>query len=238
MAIGTTESIYPAPASPAARLLETGDRLTRVEFERRYQMMAGLKKAELIEGMVFMPSPVSAKHSGPHVKLVTWLGVYLSATPGVVSGDNSTVRFDDDNELQPDVLLAIEAACGGQSHIDEDDFFAGPPELIAEVASSSVSYDLHDKWRVYCRHGVREYLVWRVLDGEIDWFRLDEGKYLPIEHDGSGIQKSSVFPGLWLNAAALLRGDLAEALATLHEGIASPEHGEFVIRLNERRRRG
>ena len=235
MAIATSESVGRPSRSSAILPLETGDRLTRVEFERRYQAMPALKNAELIEGVVYMPSPVSARHSGPHSDLIGWLVVYRSATAGVLTGDNATVRFAGDNEPQPDALLAIAAACGGQSRIDEDDFFSGPPELIAEVASSSASYDLHDKLRVYRRQGVREYIVWRVRDGEIDWFRLDEGNYVPLPSDATGVRKSTVFPGLWLDAPAMLRGDVSGVLATLQTGIASPEHAEFVARLNAAR---
>lgn len=235
MAIVTTESVRPSPSSGIPPL-EMGDRLTRAEFERRYRAMPGVKNAELIEGVVYMASPVSARHSGPHSDLIGWLVVYRSATPGVLAGDNATLRFDGDNEPQPDALLAIETACGGQSHIDEGGFFTGPPELIAEVASSSASYDLHDKMGVYCRQGVSEYIVWRVRDGEIDWFRLNEGKYVPLPHDDSGVLKSIVFPGLWLDAAAMLRGDVAAVLAMLQHGVASPEHAQFVARLNAAKR--
>lgn len=235
MALVIGESARRPSPLPAIPPLEMGDRLTRVEFERRYQAMPNLKNAELIEGVVYMGSPVSAKHSVLHSELVSWLVVYRSATPGVLTGDNATVRLDADNEPQPDALLAIDSACGGQSHIDDDDYFAGPPELIAEVASSSVSYDLHDKLHVYRRHGVREYVVWRVRDGEIDWFRYEDGNYLPLVRDASGIHKSTVFPGLWLNAAALVRGDLAAVLATLQQGLCSPEHAQFAARLDAAR---
>lgn len=238
MAHATTETSPAAvPPRPAALPLEMGDRLTRVEFERRYQAMPAQKKAELIEGVVYMPSPVSTQHSSPHVDLIGWLAVYRAATPGLLAGNNVTVRLDEDNEPQPDALLAIDAKLGGQSHVDEDSYFAGPPELIGEVASSSVSYDLHAKLHVYRRHGVREYVVWRVRDKELDWFRLDEGKYMPLAADASGVFKSTIFPGLWLDAPALLRGDTARVLAVLQEGIASPEHVRFAAELEERRQK-
>lgn len=235
-AITESEAVSRSAATEAVPPLEAGDRLTRAEFERRYQAMPDLKKAELIEGRVYMPSPVSARHGRPHSKLVTWLGVYESATPGVESSDNTTVRFDEDNEPQPDVSLAIDANLGGQSRLDDDEYVAGPPELLAEVASSTVSYGMHDKLHVYRRQGVREYLVWRVRDREIDWFRLDEGRYVPLARDASGTVKSEVFPGLWLDSA-MLRSDLARVLAVLQEGIASPEHASFVASLKERQQR-
>lgn len=214
--------------------LENGDRLSRVEFERRYEAIPELKKAELIEGVVYVPSPIRfEQHGSPHANLVVWLGFYCAHTPGVRIGDNATVRLDLDNELQPDALLRIPPEYGGRSHIDEDGYVAGPPELIAEVAASSVSYDLHDKLKVYQRSGVREYLVWRVLDGALDWFVLREGRYERLTPDPGGVLKSEVFPGLWLAAPALLSGDLAAVLARLQEGIASPEHGAFIAALGE-----
>lgn len=213
--------------------LETGDRLTRAEFERRYEAMPHLKKAELIEGVVYVPSPVRhRRHGRPNARLVTWLGVYEAATPGVEAADNTTARLDVDNEPQPDGLLLIDPARGGQARISVDDFIEGAPELAAEIAASSVSYDLNIKLNVYRRNGVREYVVWRVLNREIDWFVLREGQFERLLPDAQGIYRSEVFPGLWLDAPALLRGDLAAVLARLQEGTRSPEHAAFVARLH------
>ena len=131
----------PTPVlTPPVPLLENGDHLTRDEFERRYEAMPDGKKAELIEGVVHMPSPVRLQqHGSPHADLVGWLIVYRAATPGVQVGDNTTIRLDLDNEPQPDALMMIEPACGGQARVDADGYVAGGPELVAEVAASSVS---------------------------------------------------------------------------------------------------
>ena len=209
--------------------LENGDQLTRPEFERRYEAMRHLKKAELIEGVVYVPSPVRYEgHGRQHSALNGWLVVYSASSPGVAVGDNTTVRLDLDNEPQPDVLLRL--TNGGQSRVAADGFLEGPPELVAEVASSSVAYDLHQKLEVYRRHGVREYIVWRTVDKAIDWFVLRDGRYERLSPSDSGVYKSESFPGLWLDAAAMLQGDLAGVLRTLGEGIASREHAEFVQR--------
>src|SRR5262245_45215074 len=213
--------------------LENGDRLTRDEFERRYEAMPHLKKAELIEGVVYVPSPVRYRHHGaPHAHLISWLGQYAAGTPDVEVSDNSTVRLDLDNEPQPDALLLIDPARGGQTRFSTDDYIEGSLELVAEVASSSVSYDLHAKLHVYRRNGVREYLVWRVLEREIDWFVLRDGQYERMPVDTQGLLRSEVFPGLWLDPAALVRGDLTTVLAIVQQGLASPEHGAFVTRLH------
>jgi Uma2 family endonuclease len=199
--------------------LENGDRLTRVEFERRYQQMPRIKKAELIEGIVYMASPLKVKgHAQPHAYIMTLLGLYTAATRGVDIADNATVRLDADNEVQPDALLRLEN--GGNSRISDDDYIEGAPELIVEIAGSSASIDLHDKLKVYRRAGVREYLVWRVYEAQIDWFRLEEGRYVSLTANGEGITCSEVFPGLWLEIPALLRGDLSGAIATLQRGLS------------------
>lgn len=222
-------------STAAALPLEMGDHLTRAEFERRYKAMRGLKKAELIEGVVYVPSPVKPPHGEPHLLLATWIGHYLAQTPGLKAADNATVRMDGLNEPQPDLLLAMPPSVGGRLRVDEEGYYAGSPDFIAEIAASSVSYDLHAKLRVYQRAGVREYLVWRTLDGEIDWFRLMEGKYAPIAANDSGVMKSEIFPGLWLDRAALLRRDLPRVFAVLQEGLTSPEHTSFVQNLQNKR---
>jgi Uma2 family endonuclease len=214
------------PAVGRVPPLENGDRLTRAEFERRYALMPGVNKAELIEGVVYMPSPVSlVRHARPHSDLMAWLGFYRAHTLGVDGGDNATVRLDLDNEPQPDAVLFWNAARGGQTRITDDGYLEGPPELVAEVAASSVSIDLHAKLRVYRRNAVQEYLVWRVQDQAVDWFELREGDYQPLAADAAGILRSVRFPGLWLDSAALLRGDLAAVLQTLQRGLqARDEH--------------
>jgi Uma2 family endonuclease len=234
MATVPTTSHFPVVPDPrpAAREpvlpLENGDRLARAEFERRYAAMPPGTKFELIEGTVYMASQVSNTHGSPHTMVVTWLGTYWAMTPGVSSSTEGTVRLDVDNEPQPDVFLWVLPSHGGQARVDDDDFISGAPELIVEVAASSASYDLHDKLNAYRRNGVREYVVWRVYDQAVDWFVLREGKYEPMQPNAAGVFQSIVFPGLWLDSAALLRRDLAAVLQAVQAGIASPEHAAFV----------
>ena len=213
--------------------LEPGDRFTRMEFERRYSAMPQCPKAELIEGAVYMPSPARfRRHGQPQAHLVWWLVHYEMGTPGIATGDNSTTRLDLDNEPQPDAVLLIEPARGGQALLAKTIILRMLPELVAEVAASSASIDLHTKFHVYRRNGVREYLVWRVLDQEVDWFVLRTGQYERLQPDAQGFLCSEVFPGLWLDTAALLRGDLASVLTAVQHGLASPEHAAFVTRLS------
>src|SRR4051812_33556864 len=175
--------------------LQPGDRLTRAEFERRFDATPNLKRAELIEGVVYMPPPVSAdSHGEPHVDLSHWIATYRVGTQGTKAGDNSSLRLDLDNMPQPDVYLRILTENGGQCRIDAEGYIEGAPELVAEVAATSGSYDLHSKLAVSRRNGVREYVVWRVLDRAVDYFVLRDGAYAALPHDRRGILKSEVFP--------------------------------------------
>lgn len=215
--------------------LENGDRLTRSEFERRYAAMPHVKKAELIEGKVYVASPVRiVNHGRPHSHIMGWLFVYCAATPGVDIADNATVRLDADNEPQPDALLRIEPEFGGTSRISADGYVEGAPELIVEVAASSASYDLDEKLKVYRRNGVQEYLVWQVDDDRLDWFSLQSDRYINLEPDIDGISRSRIFPGLWLDVRALLNGNLARILAVIQTGVSIAEHQQFVDRFTQK----
>ncbi len=214
--------------------LESGDRLTRQEFERRYTAASHIQKAELVEGVVYVASPVRAnQHGRPHAALMAWLGAYWIATPGTDLQDNTTVRLDADNEPQPDALLRIEPKVGGRSSISEDDYIEGAPELVAEIAASSATYDLNDKLHAYRRNGVQEYIVWQIYENRLDWFSLQAGRYISLDPDEQGIIRSQVFPGLWLSMDALRQGKRAELLAALQSGLRTPEHRAFVERLND-----
>jgi Uma2 family endonuclease len=226
----------PGDRNGAIPPLESGDRLTRDEFERRYEAMPALMKAELVEGVVYVASPVRQRHHGKqHYHLLTWLGHYEAGTPGVEGGDNSTVRLDLNNEPQPDCVFFIKPENGGQVHLDDEGYLSGAPDLVAEVAASSASYDLHDKLDAYRRNGVREYLVCRVLDGRIDWFVLRGGQYELIVPADDGTLRSTVFPGLWLDPSALLRGDIAAVLSVVRQGLDTPEHEAFRPQLQRPR---
>jgi Uma2 family endonuclease len=231
--MATTDSVV-APVLP----LENGDRLTRHEFERRSAAMPHLKKAELIEGVVYVAAALRYRqHGRPHSLVMGWLNVFEAATPGVEAADNPTVRLDLDNEPQPDALLRIDEACGGQSRISEDDYVEGAPELIVEIAASSASYDLHDKLRVYRRNGVQEYIVWQIAEQKVSWFSLQKGEYITLAPDDAGVIRSRIFPGLNLHVTALSTGDLAGVLVEVQRGIAIETHQLFIEQLTHQRLR-
>jgi hypothetical protein len=227
--MNTTTTVPPSPPIPT---LEPGDHLTAPEFERRYDAMPDLKKAELINGVVYMPSPVRwRRHARPHSALMNWLTNYEGGTPGVEAGDNGSVRLDLDNMPQPDGMLIISPECGGQANFGEDDYLESGPELVGEISTSTVSIDLGVKMQMYRRHKVKEYIVWRVKDKALDWFVLRDAKFEPLRPDAQGILRSETFPGLWLNPAALMAFDYNTVMELLQQGFASPEHAAFVTRL-------
>lgn len=221
--------------SAAVPRLEPGDRMSRAEFERRYHAMPDCKKAELIEGVVYMPSPARLRHSQPHALLMSWIVQFSIATPGTDYADNATNRLDQDNEPQPDVALFIDPVCGGQSRISEDDCLTGPVEFVAEVSVSSLALDRGPKLRTYERHGVREYLIWRVDDNLLEWYVLrDSGFELqPLSKDG--IFRSETYPGLWLNASAMLQRDGKAVMTALNDGLSHSDHASFVTKLEQKR---
>jgi Uma2 family endonuclease len=201
-----------ANSAPTLTILENGDRLNRLEFERRYTA-SNIKKAELIEGLVYVATPVRfATHAKPHAQIVGWLGTYQAMKTDLKTGIEPTVRLDADNEPQPDAVLF---RLGGNAQVDEDGYITGAPDLIVEIAASTVSYDLHAKKRVYECNGVKEYIVWRTLDQAIDWFVLENGKYVELAPDAAGIIHSREFEDLRLNVTAILNGDMSAVLKTL-----------------------
>ena len=223
-------------SSPPIPPLVEGDRLTAAEFERRYLAMPHVKKAELIEGVVHMPSPVSATDHGiPHTIVGHWAAAYWLATPGTQAATDSTVRLDTSNTPQPDMTLFVLPSHGGRVRISTDGgYIEDAPELVIEVAASSASHDTNAKLRVYQRCGVREYVVWRVEKKQVDWHVLRGKKFDRLAPTAAGLLCSEAFPGLWLDTSALLAGDYISVMATLQRGIADAAHAAFVAELKSR----
>ncbi len=208
--------------------LNSGDHLSRAEFHRRYGMYPEIKKAELIEGVVIVGSPVHRQHGRPHFHISAILGVYVAHTPGLLAGDNESVVLDQDNELQPDLFVGIDATRGGQVVDSEEGPLMGVPEFVVEVAASSAANDLHNKLNVYRRNGVQEYLVLLAYEREMRFLRLIEGEYIAVEPDAEGVLRSQVLPGFWFRSDWFWEDRMTELLQLVQEGIASPEHQDFV----------
>jgi Uma2 family endonuclease len=215
--------------------LVAGERLDRATFHERYEAMPPETRAELIGGVVVIPSPVGKGHGRIVMKLAGWVVNYCSGVHGLDGGCDSTTLLDDLAELEPDVHLRILPAFGGQTR-DEGGYIAGAPELVVEVAHSSRDTDLGPKREDYRRTGVLEYLVVTLDPDEVHWFVRRGDRLEPLPAGPDGVYRSEGFPGLWLDPSALFADDLDRLLATLDLGRASPEHAAFAARLAARRR--
>jgi Uma2 family endonuclease len=207
--------------------------MSQEEFHRIYLGTPEKFKAELVKGTVFVAPPVSLSHGESQTPLSALFMAYESETLGIRCGDNVTIILNDESEIQPDLYLRILPEYGGQSKISQDDYIVGAPELIAEIAYSSAAIDLHGKREEYKAAGLKEYLVLLPREGKLRWFNLTENKELFAAADG--ICHISVFPGLWIDAHAILRRDISTALTTLQRGLDSPEHKQFVEQLAARK---
>ena len=217
---------------PSRPPLHSGDHLTRAEFRRRYALYPDIKKAELIEGVVIVGSPVHKQHSIPHFRFGTILGVYCAGTLGILAGDNQSVILDQENELQPDLCVWVpeeQRTSGGES---EEGPLIGAPAFVVEVAASSASHDLHSKFDVYRRSGVREYLVLLAYEREMRFFRLEEGEFREVLPDEDGVTRSQVLPGFLFRSDWFWEGKMSELLQLVQEGLASQEHREFAAKLS------
>ena len=211
--------------------LEPGDHLDQKTFHARYEAMRNGVRAELIGGVVIMPSPAKRIHSRSHIKIGRWLDVYEDATPGVEANSGGTTILGDESEPMPDVFLVISPVKGGQTKVDRDGYVVGAPELIAEISYSTESYDLHGKKSDYEKAGVCEYVVVALRQKCVFWFVRKRGKFHELAAGTDGVLRSQKFPGLWLDPAALLRLDGKRVMKVLNDGLASPEHAAFVAKL-------
>lgn len=216
-------TIAPAPAVPP---LVNGDHLSQPEFHRRYAAMPSHVRAELIGGIVYMASPLRVSHGDQSRLLSGTLFVYQAATPGVAGGDNATAILGRDSEPQPDLHLRLLPECGGRTRVNDKQFLVGPPELVIEVAHSTIAIDLHAKKADYRRAGVREYLVLCIDERELRAFDLSADKAWPMPADG--VFRSKMFSGLWIDAKAAVAGDVRALHKTAAKGVRSPEHKVFV----------
>ncbi len=213
--------------------MRMGDNFTRDEFMRLWEMSPRIKRAELIRGVVYMPSPLSVEHGGFESSVGGWVFNYMVATPGLASEHNATTFLLADVP-QPDINLRILPECGGKTAI-VGKYLSGPPELLVEICFTSAAYDLHQKFDLYEEAGVQEYLAIVLGEKQIRWYTLEDSRYEVMQPEEDGVHRSRVFPGLWLHSAGLFNADMGQLMACLHEGIASAEHGDFVRELAARR---
>jgi Uma2 family endonuclease len=220
----------------STRALQTGDRLTRDEFMDRWEALPNIKFAELIGGIVYVSPPMSSEHGDVHMPLSGWLWAYQAATPGC-KGNSASTWYMRDDAPQPENSLRILPEYGGKSTLlmrNGRNYLVGAPELAAEIALSSRGYDLKVKKELYRKSGVQEFLCVQPEKTRVAWLRLKSSDYAELK-SRDGILRSEVFPGLWLDAKALLMDDEARLLQVLREGLSTPEHAAFVAKLAARK---
>jgi hypothetical protein len=234
MKMNSADRVTQAVEIDVSPLLSNGDCMKQREFHNRYEACPEDEKFELIGGVVYMASPLGRRHGIYHSELHLALGIYKAATPGVELSDNATQILGDEGEPQPDLALRILTEYGGQSRVNENDYYEGAPELIAEIAHSTRSLDMNQKRQDYEQAGVKEYLVLCVEEQELHWFDFAGQKM--IRPDREGVARSRVFPGLWLHIPALMDRDSKRLIETVQQGLASRAHAAFVKRLAKARR--
>lgn len=220
----------PSKARAAIPALRTGDHLDRATFRELYSATPENFRAELVRGVVYVSSPTHSPHGRMHATVLTWLGVFKAGTRGVDVLDNTSTEILDDDEFQPDAQLIVLPDYGGQG-VRVGKLVGGAPHLVVEVAASSAAYDLFEKFEDYERAGVQEYIVVLVDQPEICWFVRQNDAFARIAPEGDGVYRSATFPGLWLNAPALLADDSARLLEVLQKGLQSAEHADFIQQL-------
>lgn len=221
----------PRDPDPELPPLEQGEHLDRETFHARYHAMPSGVRADLIEGAVHLPSPVVPPHSRNHTAVLAWLTHYAEATAGAEAFADVTTVLGPNTEVQPDALLTICEGPRRKVEIDDERGVIGTPELVVEIASSTSSFDLHQKHYLYERSEVAEYLVVLVRERAVCWFvHRGDGFQEPTPGE-DGLLRSEVFPGLWLDPEALLRLDTRAVKTVLDLGLASPEHAEFLRQL-------
>jgi Uma2 family endonuclease len=221
------------PRSRRLPPLENGDQLDQETFHARYQAMPEDCRAELIGGIVYMPSPQKVPHSETQLLVVRWLDGYAEGTPGTKALLNNTQILGPDSEPEPDACLFISPDHGGRVYLDADDYLHGAPELIVEVSSATESIDLHRKKLDYQKAGVNEYVVLALRTQQVFWFIRQRAKYKEVPLPADGNFRSRTFPGLWLDAEAVLRCHRPGVLAALKDGLATREHAAFVAKLQK-----
>jgi Uma2 family endonuclease len=213
---------------------DSGYRLSKEEFIRRYEARKDIRRAELLNGIVFiMASPVSRSHSQGHLSAAHLITNYVEATPLVIGDIDATLLLHGDNAVQPDGLLRVDPRAGGKATLTEKEYIKGPPELVIEISVSTESYDLTFKKDIYLEAGIAEYVVWQALDAKLHWFKRRGDAYEDLKVGDDGIVKSAAMPGFWVDVGAFVRGDLAALKVAMSKGLASPEHASFVVELKK-----
>lgn len=162
--------------------------------------------------------------------MIVSLSYYAENTPGVRVLVSPTTILGVKSEPQPDVLLRVLPERGGRTW-DEGGYVHGAPELVVEVSKATRYVDLGPKLNDYERAGVLEYVVRAIDPDEIYWFSQEDGALVQRAIGDDGLDRSAVFPGLWLDPAALLNGEPRRLREVIDVGCGQADHAASVARL-------
>lgn len=167
------------------------------------------ERVELILGRIFKMSPAS---SPIHQEIVSSLNAafyqLLKGYKCKVYPAPFDVRLDSDTTVvQPDICIICDL-----NKIDSKGC-SGAPDLVVEVISPSTARkDLHEKYDLYERSGVKEYWVIHPHERTLSIFTLnDEGKYITSKPYTEGdIIKSEILKGFKLNLSNIFPEHISE----------------------------
>ena len=200
--------------------LQNGDRLSLNEFMWRWEQIPDLKHAELIEGVVYLASPVSLPH-GTYVALfIEWLGRYkFGVKSGLRTASDATLLLNG-SAFQPDIALFRPSRGKSATKYLEE-----LPDLVVEVSYSSRSYDLGTKLAAYRSAGVREYITVLLEEQRVEWRVLSGTRYRLLPMPKDQILRSPHLAGLWLDTQALFPPDEERLFAGVELGLKRSVEG-------------
>ena len=189
--------------------------MSRDEFMRRWEQIPELKQAELIEGVVYLASPVSLAHGSYDALFVQWLGRYSFAVQkGLKITTNTTVPIGY-STFQPDIALFHPA----NAEDADRKYLEHVPDLVVEISHSSRSYDLGPKLAAYRSAGLRDYITVLLEDQRVEWRVLSGARYRLLQPAKDGILRSPNFPGLWLDTLALFPPNERRLFGAIDRGL-------------------
>jgi Uma2 family endonuclease len=179
----------------ASSRVEVVERMTAEEF---FRGAPEDRKAELIDGVMIMPSPPFDPHERLQNFLLTLLRVYVEELElGEVRGSRTPVELGIDQVPEPDVLFVAKQ----RAHIIQNKGILGAPDLVIEILSAGTAHrDRGRKFRAYERAGVGElWLIDPYGPTGTKFYHLRNGRFSLVRPDKNGILRSAVVSGFWIN---------------------------------------
>ena len=185
--------------------------------------------ADLVGGVVHLWIRVTVSHGQMSATLNGGIGLSRVGLTGIHGGVRTTTVLGDDSEVQPDATLRF--PIGGTSAVNDDDYLVGCPELVCDVVDTADAHALTARRADDERYGATEVVMVTVREPRVLWLVGEGDRLTERSPDADGVYRSGVFPGLWLDPAALLAEDMQRLLDVLRQGLATPEHAAFAASL-------